>query len=354
MIVMRKRSAVAALTIGLVLIVVSGLVRWVAAPRMAVLPADLQTVRVYTGTAATLVNPTSLMGTTIGPGLLRDVAVTVRHSTKVVQTSGHAALVADERAVSIPGYTVADLNYRFGINRSSFQAAGAFPGAVAHRGLTINWPIGAGRHDYTGWVTDTQSSTRLRYVGEQSRGGIPTYVFRTLVAESPITDPQLLRLLPRSMSKSALMTLTPSLGLSRDALLKMSKVVDRLPDPVPLVYTYQLAATYWVAPASGVVVDTVQHEVRSVSFVDGAATVPVTPVMDMTYHSSAATLAAAVNDAKDNAAAIRLVETTVPVGLLIGGIVLAMAGLALALTKRPRRPSTPVPSVPQRELVRIG
>ena len=343
---MRRVSGITALAFGLVLIAASGIVKFSLADKLAVMPGDLETQRIYSGHAAVLVNPSSLTGVPIGPGLLRDASITVRHYTKVLRTDGDAALVHDQRTVSSGSWTVADLNYRFGIDRKKFSHAGDFTGIAKSNGLTINWPISVNTHDYTGWIIDTQRPGPVRYIGQQVRGGIDTYVFRAVVPTTTIRDPELLDLLPATMTKKQLLQLTPSLQLSMKQLKHMSTVLDHLPDPVPLTYTYRTVSTYWVAPATGIVVDHVQHEVRSVAFVDGERVVPANTLMDMTYRFTPATVTAAAQDARDGAAKLRLIRSTVPLMALVVGTVLAVAGLGL-LTWRRRRfvgPPTPPPA----------
>jgi hypothetical protein len=326
--------------LGVVLVVAAALVSWVVAPRLAMLPGDTDVLRVYDGTAAVMVNPTSLTGTTFGPGLLRDVPITLRHHTTVVQTDGDKAVVSDQRAVDIPGYTVADFTYRFAVDRTSMGPVTGFADVPAHQGLTFNWPMGAERHDYTGWVVDTQAPTTITYVGEASRGGIDTYVYKTSVPDTVIRDPQLLEVLPPTMTKEQILQLTPSLGLSEEQLTATAKVLDRLPDPVPMQYTYRVEATYWIAPETGIVVDTVHHEVRTANFVDGDTLVPATPIMDMTYQATPTTLAAAAGDAADGAAMLKLIRTTVPLVALVAGVLLSMFGVAL-LAGAFRKPHVP-------------
>jgi hypothetical protein len=344
---MRKVFGVVTLSLGLVLVAAAALVSWVVAPRMAMLPGDTDVLRVYTGTAAIMVNPTSLTGTTFGPGVLRDVPITLRHHTKVVETDGSKAVVSDQRAVDIPGYTVADFTYRFAVDRKSMGPVSGFSDVPPHQGLTFNWPMDTQRHDYTGWVVDTQSPTQLKYVGEGTRGGVDTYIFKSAVPATEIRDPELLKVLPPTMTKEQILQLTPSLQLSEEQLLATSKILDRLPDPVPMSYTYSVEATYWIAPDTGVVVDTIHHEVRTANFVDGDKLIPATPIMDMTYQAPPTTLAAAATDAKDGAAQLRLIRTTVPLVALIAGVVLSMLGVGLLATLR-RQPHVP-PSAETKE-----
>ena len=206
------------------------------------------------------------------------------------------------------------------------------------------------RHDYTGWVSDTGRTVRLHFVREERHGGVATYRFSASAPDHAITDPQLSALMPPSMSKEALLELTPSLQLTTPQLLKLDALMKRLPDPVPLAYTYRFAATFWVAPATGIVVDLRQHDVRTVSFVDGARTIPVAPVMDMAYTSTPASLAAAARDARDATAQLRLIRTTAPAGLLGAGIALVLVGAVLLVSRR--RPAPVAPSASSTEEVR--
>jgi len=341
---MRKVSGILALSLGLVLVAAAALVSWLIAPKMTVLPGSTDTLRVYGGNASMLVNPTSLTGTTFGPGVLRNVPITLWHHTKVVRTDGNSALVNDQRSVHVPGFTVADFTYRFGVDRKNMGPSDAFSGVPAHEGLTFNWPIDTQKHDYTGWVADTQSTTRMQYVGVGSRGGEPAYVFRTVVPPTEIRDPQLLSILPKTLTKRQILELTPSLELPLKKLLKTQTILDRLPDPVPMTYKYSLEATYWVAPATGIVIDTTHHEVRGAYFVDGNKAIPATTVMDMTYQALPSTLKAAAQDARDGAAKIHLIRTTVPWVALISGIVLTVLGAAMLAIRRRRPPLAPSPA----------
>lgn len=121
----------------------------------------------------------------------------------------------------------------------------------------------------------------------------------------------------------------------------MAQILPTLPDPVKFSYTYRVTATYWVSPASGIVVDLEQHEVRSLGIVLNGQSVPVTSVMDISFTSPASTLAAAAKDATAKGNAVKLIYTTVPLTLLIAGLTLLLFGVVgLALTLR--RPRTPV------------
>jgi hypothetical protein len=127
-------------------------------------------------------------------------------------------------------------------------------------------------------------------------------------------------------------------------LASAAPLLATLPANVPLAYTYQVNATYYVAPASGVVVDLTQHEVRSAG-ISGAQGLPTFPVADITFTSTPASLQAAAKDARDKGNQISLVESTLPWSLGLAGGFLLLAGLGMYVVGR--RPRTVVmPDVP--------
>lgn len=324
---MRKAVSVAGIVLGLLLIVAAAATRYVVAPAAAVLPSDTDTTRTYSGTAAVLLNPAALTAPGSGPVRLSNVPITVVHHTKVLGAKSGSALVSDAKAVQVGGKPVATVDYRYAVDRSDLGPGSGYSGVVAQRGLTFNWPIDTGQQDYTGWVADTHKTTALHYSGKAKRGGISTYVFKTSTEALPIADDQVLSTLPKGLPKATLTKLAAGLNLTPAQLSTFQAVLPSLPEPVPFSYTYQVTATYWVAPVSGVVVDLDQHEVRTLNISLGGASVPVTSVSDITFTSPASTLKAAAKDAGDARTAIGLVSRTLPLALLVAGGVLLGLGL---------------------------
>ena len=331
---MRKVAGRIVGVLGVLAVGLAAVVHWVLVPRLAQLPGDTNTTRIYSGVAAVVANPTISSGTLIGPGLLRNVPVEVQHNTRVIATRGHQALVNDRRVLTVPGHTLATLVNRFDVDRRTFMPGHTFKSATKAVGLTFNWPMSTHPHDYVGWVTDTMQTTPLKYMGTERRAGVDTYIFRAHTSYAPITDPQILRILPASMTQRQLMEVTPSLLFTQQHLLKLSAVLAKAPQTVPLAYDYKVDATFWVAPTSGLVVDHQQREVRLLSLVVGGRHVPVAPVMDMTYKFTPATVTAAATDAKDSAAQLKLLRSTLPASLLTGGLVLLLVGIGLLLAGR--------------------
>lgn len=324
------------MAVGVLLLLAAGGVRWIAAPKLAVLPGDTDTTRTYTGTAATLLNAKALTSADAGPVLLKDVPIKLTHRTKVLATKGDNALVSDAGTVTAAGSPVAAFDYRYAVDRTDMGPGSGFDNVVKQSGITFNFPIRTAKHDYPGWVSDTQSTVPLTYAGTADRGGLSTYVFRTRSKPTPITDPETLKSLPASVPKATATRVAAGLDLPAGRLTGLAEALSSLPDPLPLNYTYRVIATYWVEPATGEIVDLQEREVRSLALKVGNALVPVTPVLDISYTSSPAELASAVKDARHDASQVNLVYRTLPLILLVVGGVALLAGAAVLLLGRRR------------------
>lgn len=343
------------LLVGILLIAAAPIVRWGVAPAVTHLPGNTDTLRVYTGTASTVINPSVLRGTLFGPALLHNQPVTVQHRVTVLDTKGNNALVSERKTVSLPGTTIANVVHRYAVDRKSMGRGSGFGDVTAQTGVTFNWPIHTQKKDYTGWVGDTQSTTTLHYAGTATRGGVKTYVYTSTVPTTRITDPAMLATLPAAMPKSLLNSLVPSLGLSLDQLKQLGQLLPQLPDPVPFAYLFSATSTFWVAPDSGVVVDVAAHEVRTSAVVIAGQPVPVGAVLDFSYTAPPLTLQAAANDAKDKASQMQMISSTIPLVALITGSVLLLVVIGVAVVSR-RRGDTELPSIPAppRELTPVG
>jgi len=352
---MRRISWFIGLVVGVLLIAAAPVVRWGVAPAVTKLPSNTDTIRTYTGTAATVINPSLLTGTLFGPALLHNQPVTVIHHVKVVKATAGNALVTENKKVTLQNHAIADVTHRYAVDRKTIDRGTGFSDVTAQTGVTFNWPIHTKKQNYTGWVSDTQQTTQLVYSGQATRGGVKTYVFKATIPPTRITDPAALKALPGAMSKATLNTMTPSLGLTIDQLKALSTTLSKLPDPVPFGYLFSATSTYYVAPDSGVVVDVQAHEVRTSGFIVAGQVLPVGPVLDFTYAAPKLTLQAAADDAKDKASQMRLIGSTIPLVSLIAGIVLVTVLIGVAAVRRPRRPSPPSTTPqPTRELTPVG
>src|SRR5262245_17691229 len=155
--------------LGVLALIAAAILRWVVVPDRAKLPADTNTVRQFEGTAKILLNPQAVAAGNLAAALNVNVPVTATRTVKVLATDGNAAQVEDLRVLNAGGQPIGRSDVKYAVDRKTLEAAKDHPSdwpVVSHEGLTISWPIGAEKKNYTAWVNDTKSTTPVTYVGE--------------------------------------------------------------------------------------------------------------------------------------------------------------------------------------------
>jgi hypothetical protein len=284
----------------------------------------------------------------LASALLANVPVTLTRNVKTLATSGNVGQVQDTRTLTTAtGQTVGKTQAAYAVDRKTLEATSNHPSdwqVTPAQGLTVSWPIGAEKKDYTGWVQDTLTTTTLRYVREETKMGLTTYVYQANTQPEPIKDPQVLSALPPALPASALPALSSLLPLPPDIRAQLS----RLNQPVPATYTYRVNSTYWVEPTTGLVVDTQREDIRAATLsVNGRPIVTAFPVFDVSTAFNSTSVTNAANDAKDKKNSIDLFSTTLPLVLLgVGIIALLAAALIYLLTPSSPRGGTSGTSPP--------
>jgi hypothetical protein len=352
-----RKAAISSGAIGLILLVAAALMAWWITPSyIARMPGGYNTTRTYDATVRSLFNPAALAAGNLAGAIKTGLPATISENVKVQQTSGNTALVRDTRTITVAGSLAGQTVSPYALDRQTLQATSSHPGSwsvTPATGLTVSWPLGAKQQDYTGWVSQTYTTTTLRYAGQAQQGGINTYVYKATVPPTPIKNPQLLASLPKSLPVSFLPRLQAA-GLISAANAASLATVFPGATSVPLAYTYQASNTYYVAPGTGLVVNLSNNETQMGGIaVPGGKVIPLIPVLAYTYHASPASLSAAVNDANNGSDTISTWGVVAPIAAAAAGfalIVLAVflwmrgRGKGLATTAHPHRHPAPTGS----------
>jgi hypothetical protein len=346
---MRSRSVLGWVLsgLGVLLLAAAAILFWVVVPGQAKLPSDTNETRNYEGMAKVLVNPQALAAGDRTNGILTNVPVKATQIVKATATTSSAAQVTDDRNLtSGTGQAIGATANTYAVDRKSLEATNDHPSdwnVANHQGLTVNFPIGTKKQDYTGWVAETQTTTPLKYARDEQVNGITTYVFTANVAASAIKDKQVLGLLPPALPTNLLGSLGAALPLPDQLKAALAQALPRLGNPVQLAYTYSANATYWVEPNTGRVVQVQQEDIRQAGLA-GLSGVPGIPVYDVNTRTTQASVNNAVNDAKSDSNKLTLYGKTLPLTFLIVGAVALLAGVALVVLDR-RRPHGGLPPV---------
>jgi hypothetical protein len=351
---MRSRSVLGWVlsVLGVLLLAAAAILYWVVVPGQAKVPSDTNTTRNYDGTAKVLVNPQALAAGDRANGVLVNVPVKAARTVQVIASTSSAAQVTDKRTLtSGSGQPIGTTTNTYAVDRKTLEATDNHPSdwnVEPHQGLTVNFPIGTKKQDYTGWVSETQTTTPLKYVRDEQRNGITTYVFQADVKASAIKDKQVLGALPPALPKTLLGQLGSALPIPDQLKTALAQALPSLTEPVQLAYTYSATATYWVEPNTGRVVDLQREEIRQAGLAS-LSSAPGIPIYDVSVHYTNASVTDAVNDAKSDSDKLTLYGKTLPlIFLIVGGVALIAGVLVLVLGRRsPRRglpPTSPAPT----------
>ena len=328
-----RKAAISSGAVGLILFVAAALLAWWITPSfIARMPSDYNKTRTYDATIRTLFDPAALATGNLAAAIKTGLPATLTENVKVQQTSGNTALLQDTRNVMAAGNTVGHIVSNYAVDRKSLEAVSSYPSdwtVAPARGLTVSWPLGAKQQNYTGWVYMTYTTTPLKYIKQVQQGGINTYQYQATVPATPIKNPQVLASLPKALPVSLLPGLKAAGLISPANLASLSKVFPGAAQ-IPLGYTYQASNTYYVAPDTGMVVNVVKNETEMGGIVlPNGTIIPVLPVLAMTYHTSPASMSAAVNDANSGSSMITLFGVTLPIVAGSVGFVLVVLGAFL-------------------------
>ena len=345
-----RKAAISSGAVGLVLVIAAALLAWWITPSyIARMPSDYNKTRTYDGTIRTLFDPAALATGNLAAAIKTGLPATLSENVKVQQTSGNTALIQDTKNIVTSGSTVAHTVTNYAVDRQNLQAVSGYPsdwsGVTPAKGLTVSWPLGAKQQNYTGWVYLTYTTATLKYVKQVQQGGINTYQYQATVPPTPIKNPQVLANLPKSLPRSLLPGLQAAGLISPTALASLAQAFPGTA-PIPLGYTYQSNNTYYVAPDTGLVVNVnkTETEMGGVALPNGTI-IPLIPVLAITYHTSAASMSAAVDDANSGSSAITLFGVTLPIVALAVGFVLMVLAVYLWMrgTSRGRPAGLPHP-----------
>ena len=334
-----KGLGIAILVLGVVLVAGGLAVKYVVLPSQAKFPADVDATRVYDGELAVMMNAAALETGDLANLFLKDIPVTIDRTVKTLEVGGDdGAIVSDYAVMSSPQGPLAESLSIYAIDRTTMEAIEDFSGdarIISREGLVIGWPIGSEPADYIGWNGDTLSPTPITYVGEEERAGLNTYKYRAVSEPKVIVDPELLAQFPPAFPKSLLVQLAPALGLPDEMMAQLGPVLEVMPDPVPLTYTFAFDKTYWIEPTTGILIDIDVMESRSVALtVPGAPEpVPLAEVQHLEYVTSPASVQDAVNDANDGISQLNLFGVYVPIALVMLGAIGIVGGIYYAFVK---------------------
>ncbi|WP_248963515.1 DUF3068 domain-containing protein [Sphaerisporangium perillae] len=307
---MRRITGVVLIAIGAFLITLAPLIRFYAAGKLIAAPADYYGVTELRADNAQYFSAAKVK--VLNASL--DITVTTR---------GDVAEAKDDHVVWDEFSVVNDVtnslpNIALDQRRSAFNkytgeavnccGANVDKEPVQMTGQIYTFPFSTEKKTYKVFNSSTRQSYDTKFVSEDTVNGLPVYKFEQTIPPTKI----------------ATITAPASvLGMSQPGDVQ----ADRFYDGV---------VTFWVEPTSGAPVKQEQHRHEVLKTQDG---VERTVAFVATVKMTPATIDRLVKNAIDGKSQITLLKTTVPLVLLVVGLLLAVGGAVLLLSGRTRRAS---------------
>jgi hypothetical protein len=323
-----RRSSLIVGIIGIVLIVVAIVARFVVVPAVSKLPSNTNLSIQYAGTG-TILNPTALKNGDSAHVLASGVPITIDRKIKVTSTHGNTAVVADDLTLKA-GTTSLPNNHVYAVNRKTLNGATPPKGVTADPadGLTVAFPLSPkANNSYRYYDAPSRLTVPVKYEGKATRDGRSVYHY-TATATGPVKDPNLLETLPPALPKETLASLAPLLPAALRA--QIGPALASLPSSVPLNYTVTSSIDAWVDTTVGLPVDESIDQQVVVGLTVGGQQVELIPVLAVKATLTPKSVKYLAGKASTAGTMLTAIKIVIPLVLLV----LGLAAVAFAVLRR--------------------
>jgi uncharacterized membrane protein len=335
-----RRSSIVLATVGMVLIVLGVMLRFVVVPIATKLPASTDLGITYSGTS-TLLNSQALQSGDIKNVIATNVPITIDRRVKVMSTHGDTAVVSDNLTVHAGGQTLPS-PHTYALDRTSLKGVAPPKGVSvepSNGSLSSTFPIGPkANNSYRYYDPTTRQIVPITYTGHATLGGRSVNVYK-FAATGAVNDPGLLKILPSSLPKNLVAGLAPLLPPAVKAEIRPATLAT-LPDPIPLTYTAGTNIVAYVDRQTGVPINEAISEQVIVNVAVGSQSLSLVPVLALDFQVSPASMKYLAHKAKTAGVLLTLIKVIVPIALIaLGGVLLVVAII------RRRKPQSTPPSL---------
>jgi hypothetical protein len=335
-----RRSSIVLATVGIVVIVLGVVLRFVVVPIATQLPASTKLGITYSGTA-TLLNSQALQSGDIKNVIATNVPITIDRLVKVTSTHGDTAVVSDNLTIHAGSESLPS-PHDYALNRTSLKGVAPPKGVSVEPSkgaLSSTFPIGPkANNSYRYYDSSTRQIVPITYTGHATLDGRSVNVYK-FAATGPVKDPGLLKILPSALPKNLMAGLAPLLPPAVRAEITPSTLAA-LSDPIPLTYTAKTNIVAYVDRQTGVPINETIAEQIVVNVAAGSQSLSLIPVLVLDFQVSPASMRYLAHKAKTAGELLTLIKVIVPIALIaIGGPLLVVSII------RRRRPQSTPPSL---------
>lgn len=325
-----RRSSLALIVVGMLLVATASLIHFVLVPSMTKLPADLDKTSMYSGTVARF-DPARF-------GLGDGSPVTSERRLTVDRVDGDVAVVTSSALVRRPeGETTS--SHTYAIDRGDYSQAPAPEGVEVEDqkgGMTFSLPLNPSPDGASLYDTVTREAIPLEHTGDSVVEGRDAFVLTGTIS-APVADPEVLA--PAQAGIAAMARVGDGTVLPKQMVQLMAgilpaerkgplaEVLDSLPDLVPVVLTSDNTIEMFVDKRFGAPLRTVQDQTTVLNVAAGDTLLPVIDLSRSRIGTDDASAADAASELSSSQWMLDAVSRWVPLGLVVLGALLILAGI---------------------------
>ena len=291
--------------VGLFLLFFGLFERFYAYPRLKKAPLDQYSQPVATGTG-TYFNRSPTKLREISGAQLRNIR-TVKGDVNAGTDSVAVWDSFNSTTDLADGGVVTAAQERIALDRVTAQSVNCCGENPRHQGLTLKFPFDTKKQTYQFWDSPAGRALPAVYTREETIQGVKVYRFEQRIDRLTLGSQEI----PGSLAGD------PSVASVQTNIV------------------YSNVKTIWVEPATGIIVKGQQAVTQVLESTTGGG--KVLTLLDGVLTYDDATVSANAADASDGASQLRLLSTILPIGALVGGLVLLVVGLLLLRAPEGRR-----------------
>ncbi|KXF53447.1 hypothetical protein AXA44_08255 [Rhodococcus sp. SC4] len=328
-----RRSSIALLIVGLLLVAAAAAIKYVAVPHLTKLPADTEETATFEGTLRQL-DPQTFE-------LDAGTPVTIDRSVKVDQVADETAVITSTAVTHLPSGDTTDA-HTYAISRVDYTQAHAPEGAAVEDqlgGVTLSFPMDTSTDDALVYDSVTRTAQPVTYTETATLAGREVHEF-TGTTTAPIADPAVLDPVKAGIAalaqsgdgttlpKAMLETLIPAVPADRTAAAQ--RALESAPDQVPLTFTSVNAMTLAVDTRFGAPINTAQNQTTVLNIQSGNMTVPLLDLSQVRVETSDASIQSVAEKLVQGERQLNVLAFWVPLTSALLGLFL----IAVAIIRR--------------------
>ncbi|MGW5106071.1 porin PorA family protein [Nocardia sp. NPDC004123] len=337
-----RKSSIALLIVGILLITASMIVKFVMLPSMLKLPADLSKSQKYEGTISAL-NPEAFSNQDLAHLITPEAPIKADRSLTVDAVDGDTAIITSDTTIELPNGSQMKDVHSYSVSRTDYapvpltqeKAQSLVPTNrmstyQKHEGIAFSFPMNPSKDGNRIYDPVTQTGQDATFLDEGTLEGRDVYNYQVR-ASGPITSPTVLaqfKNFPPQLSRSVLASLLQAGIVPEASRAAVQDHLSSLPDLIDTGFGSSNVANMAVDKQFGTPLKVDQTQAMFVTVPISGNAVPVLPLSTVKLHTSANEVSALAKDLSKNSTLLTVSGVWLPIGSALVGLLLIVLSIA--------------------------